>query len=90
MEGYDAKFKAMYGSKDRKTLLKSGVEVRRVDIPNYFKDKFLVECLNFYWKYKEYGFPFSGGWAEQLNLHMDVINTIKMVDGVYGNVGLKI
>lgn len=85
MEKYTADFTPRYGGEDRKAILKSGVEVRWVDIPKYFKNRFLVECINFYWRYREFGFPFGGGWADQLNLHMEVIETLTAIDQVYGN-----
>lgn len=86
LEGYDSSFKQLYGSENRTTTLKSGVEVRRVEIASYFKDSFLIECINFYWKYREYGFPFSGGWAEQINIHMEIITALTLIDKEYGNV----
>lgn len=90
MEGYTSSFKPLYGGNDRKSTLKNGVEVSRNDIPNNFKDKFSIECINFFTKYKDFGFPYSGGWAEQLNLHMEIINTLTSQDKLYGNVKPKL
>lgn len=90
MEEYDSSFKPLYGLDTRITKLKSGVEVKRKDIPEYFKDEFLIECINFYWKYKEFGFPYSGGWAEQLNIHMEIITLLTTLDKTYGNVKMTL
>ena len=80
----------MYGGKNRKTILKNGVEVLRTEIADYFKDAFSVECVNFFTKYKDFGFPYSGGWAEQLNLHMEIITLLTSQDKQYGNVRPKL
>lgn len=90
MEDYNSSFKPLYGGDDRTTTLKSGVEVKRKDIPDYFKNHFLIECINFFWKYKEFGFPYSNGWAEQLNLHMEIITELTVLDKLYGNVKMSL
>ncbi|MFZ7132247.1 MAG: hypothetical protein ACOWWR_07810 [Eubacteriales bacterium] len=90
MEGYTSSFQPLYGAKDRKQTLKNGVEVIRADIPTYFHDMFSVDCVNFFTKYKDFGFPYSGGWAEQLNQHMEIITTLTSQDKLYGNVKPKL
>lgn len=90
MEGYTSDFKPVYGPEDRETILKNGETVRRVDIPEYFKNRNLIEAINFFIKYKNFGFPYSGGWGEQLNLHMDVILLLTQQDAIYGNTKMRI
>lgn len=53
-----------------------GNEIHRAKIPEYFSAE-NVEAINLYTRYKLFGFPFAGGWAEQPARVMDVIETLE-------------
>ena len=62
-EGYDDKYRQRYGKADRTVILKSGIEVRLADIPDYFKDEQAIRDLIDYRTYKCFGFP-RANWGE--------------------------
>jgi len=53
-------------------MLVYGVKIKRFEIREYFTDE-ILKCVDFYWKVKMYGLPFSGGWAEQPAFLMRII-----------------
>ena len=53
-----------------------GVLIKRVDIPNYLTNENL-ELIEWWNKWKLYGLPYSGGWAEQPAIYIDVIEAIE-------------
>lgn len=58
--------------KSRKMVLR-GHEFYRRDIPKYFDDYFGA-CLSFYIRYKRYGLPESGGWMNQQDRLLKIID----------------
>ena len=52
------------------------MHVERKDILKHFNDYYL-SALAIYNRFKRFGFPFSGGWAEQPEY---IVNIIEMFD----------
>lgn len=42
----------------------NGVTVERAKIPEYLNE-YYFSCVRIWNRYKRFGFPFDGGWAEQ-------------------------
>ena len=57
-------------------MLFSNVQVKRKDVLDHFNDYYL-SALAIYNRFKRFGFPFIGGWAEQPDY---IINIIEMFD----------
>lgn len=53
-----------------------GYEICRKDIPSYMTPR-AYASIDLWQKYKSYGFPFAGGWAEQPAIYMDVIDALE-------------
>jgi hypothetical protein len=57
-----------------------GYEVRREDIPSYFcRDN--AERIAFYYRYKTFGWPYAGGWAEQ---PAGLVDIVELLEGEIG------
>jgi hypothetical protein len=39
--------------------------------------------VKFYLRYKKFGMPYSKGFADQLNKHIEVIETLERLDNIY-------
>lgn len=50
----------------------NGVNVERARIPEYL-DEYYFSCVQIWNRYKRFGFPFEGGWAEQPAYIVEVI-----------------
>jgi len=50
----------------------NGVKVERKKILDYFNE-YYMSALIIYNRYKRFGFPWSGGWAEQPDYIMSII-----------------
>jgi hypothetical protein len=53
-------------------MILRGHSIKRQDIPTYFTYE-NMQRIEFFWKYKTLGLPFSGGWAEQPAYLVDII-----------------
>lgn len=53
-----------------------GYEIDRGKIPSYFNDENRAR-LDFYFKYKVFGWPFLGGWAEQPAYLVDIVTLLE-------------
>jgi hypothetical protein len=51
--------------------------VERVRIPEYFNRDTDAQ-LNFYLRYKMFGWPFLGGWAEQPAYLVDIVERLEV------------
>jgi hypothetical protein len=49
-----------------------GYEICRRDIPGYLTER-AVAAVRVWERFKQYGLPFAGGWAEQPAVYMDLI-----------------
>lgn len=49
-----------------------GHVVKRHEIPSYFTE-FHTQCIQFYFRYKTFGWPYAGGWAEQPARLFDIV-----------------
>lgn len=54
-----------------------GYEICRKDIPTYFTERAMA-AIDLWQTYKLFGFPFSGGWAEQPAVYMDIIKALEI------------
>ncbi len=63
--------------------LKSNYELKKSEIKEYLTDTETIHMINFYWRYNEFGFPNSGGFAEQKNIHFEIIESLKKLDKIY-------
>lgn len=52
------------------------ISIERARIPEYF-NKDNDAKLGFYSRYKMFGFPFSGGWAEQPAYLLDIVERLE-------------
>lgn len=59
-----------------RAMVLHGYEIERARIPEYITDDQL-QYIDWWFKWKKFGFPFSGGWAEQPAIYMDVIETLE-------------
>ena len=50
-------------------------EVRRDWIPLYLDD-YAISCVNIWSRWKKFGNPFDGGWAQQPAYLIDIIDVI--------------
>lgn len=64
----------------RTMVLKAGYEVERHKIPEYFTPS-VYSILSVYYKYKMFGWPWSGGWGEQPAYLVDIIETLEREAG---------
>lgn len=46
--------------------------VKRDEIPSYFEEE-NIRRIEFYYRYKAFGWPYAGGWAEQPAGLVDII-----------------
>lgn len=53
-----------------------GYEVERARIPEYLNGDHL-QYVEWWLKWKKFGFPYSGGWAEQPAIYMDVLEVLE-------------
>lgn len=53
-----------------------GYAVERARIPEYLKGDY-SQHIEWWLKWKKFGFPYAGGWAEQPAIYMDVIETLE-------------
>ena len=68
---------------DRTITLKSGSEIKRSNIKEALQDADSISMINFFFRYKKFGLPHSCGFAEQLNKHIEVIETLERLDNIY-------
>lgn len=57
-------------------LEKAPYKVERRLIPSYFTEENAAK-IAFFWQYKNLGWPYSGGWAEQPGHIVDVVMTLE-------------
>jgi hypothetical protein len=60
-------------------MIRGGQLICRADIPAYLKDSSLREHIQWWVQYRQFGWPFAGGWAEQPAIFFDVIRALEMV-----------
>ena len=56
----------------------AAVSIKQKDIPAIIDSE--LPALEFYFRYKIMGLPFSGGWAEQPALVIDIIETLEVLE----------
>ena len=50
-------------------------------LPNFGRDEEYYSALNIYLQLREHNsYPYSGGWAEQLAIHHEIIELFKALD----------
>jgi hypothetical protein len=54
-----------------------GQVICRADIPKYLTPK-VYAAIDLWQKWKLFGMPFAGGWAEQPAIYMDVIERLEL------------
>lgn len=81
-EGYDAGFKQVLGPDDRETELKSGIWVKRNDIPSFFQDELCTSALDFFIRWQRMGFPY-GPWGENPNILVEIVETLEPIYRLY-------
>jgi hypothetical protein len=57
-----------------------GNVVRRDEIPSYFTEE-NVKRIEFYYRYKAFGWPYAGGWAEQ---PAGLVDIVELLEGEMG------
>lgn len=50
--------------------------MRRDEIPSYFTGE-NVSRIEFYYRYKTFGWPYAGGWAEQPAHLVDIVELLE-------------
>lgn len=50
--------------------------VRRDEIPSYFNEE-NTRRIEFYYRYKAFGWPYAGGWAEQPAHLVDIVELLE-------------
>jgi len=53
------------------------VKVMKSDIPYYIDEQFW-SCANIWGRWKQFGLPFTGGWAEQPAHIVDAIEAVEI------------
>jgi hypothetical protein len=53
-----------------------GHTVRRDEISSYFTEE-LARRIEFYYRYKAFGWPYAGGWAEQPAHLVDIVELLE-------------
>lgn len=56
----------------------TGEKVRHDKILSYFDERY-QSCIDLYNRYKRFGLPFSGGWAEQPGYIIEILETFEAV-----------
>lgn len=69
------------GREERITDLFGGIIVKRNLIPDLLDD-FFYDCVGLYIKFKRYGLPFIGGWANQPAVVIDILDMFEYVINV--------
>ena len=72
MEGYRDYELTSWDAKKKPVALFTGSSVERTHIKGYFND-FYHSGMQIYNRYKRFGLPYSGGWAEQPEYLLDII-----------------
>jgi hypothetical protein len=75
MEGYREYEPTTWDAKKKPLALFNGMTVGRDKILSYFND-YYYSCLAIYNRFKRFGLPFGGGWAEQPEYVVEIIETI--------------
>lgn len=75
MEGYRTYEPTTWDAKKKPLALFNEKTVERNKILSYFND-YYYSCLVIYDRFKRFGLPFSGGWAEQPEYVIEIIETI--------------
>jgi len=76
VEGW-SDYKPIPGISDREMVSPKGLyTVIKSEIPSYFTVE-NIEMINLWKNYHLMGLPFSGGWAEQPAIYMDVISVLE-------------
>jgi hypothetical protein len=57
--------------------LADGLEVDRGTIPDILGDQELMGYIEWWVLWKKFGWPFSGGWAEQPAVYFDVVELLE-------------
>lgn len=81
-EGYSADYRQQFGSADRTTILKSGIEVKLSEVPDYFNDKQAVADILSYYRWKKLGFP-KADYEECDNRYIELVDCLKDYDDLY-------
>jgi hypothetical protein len=61
----------------------TGVKVKKGEIKNYFTE-YYYSAVSLYNRYKRFGMPFTGGWAEQPEYLIDVIDLFDSTIAAHG------
>jgi len=72
LEGYRDYTLTSWDAKKAPVALFTGGRVERTQIKSYFND-FYHSGMQVYNRYKRFGLPYSGGWAEQPEYLLDII-----------------
>ena len=61
------------GPTGNQSVLIGGVKYKKKEVAGLFDDDFILS-YNQYLRFKRYGLPFSGGWAEQPGIILDTLD----------------
>ena len=64
-------------------LQKPKLWIKASEIPAILKNEAGLEAIQFFLRFKRYGLPFSGGWAEQPERLIEIIDILDPVDSIY-------
>lgn len=64
-------------------------KIERRRIPELFNEWYW-SCIGLYAKYKTFGLPFAGGWADQPAYVLDIIEAFLSADGVAVRDGVNV
>ena len=68
-------YKPTERDRGREMILHGNV-VRRDEIPSYFTEE-TTRRIEFYYRYKAFGWPYAGGWAEQPAHLVDIVELLE-------------
>lgn len=80
MEGKDWEHYRPAPTDAGRVMILHGYEVDRSRIPSYFCQE-NTDPIQFYWRWKVLGWPYSGGWAEQPGGLVDIILLLEEENG---------
>jgi len=77
--GDDGERKLLVASME--TSIREAEVVKRKDIPGILSAE-VMQVIDWYWTTKRYGLPYSGGWAEQPCITVDVLKILDNEDRI--------
>lgn len=72
----------MFGNSDRTITLKSNIEIKLDEIPNYFKDEEALKALAYFQRWQRIGLPYAN-WADCPNWYVELVDMLQPLDRLY-------